>query len=203
MAREEAQPRPKVRRDRETRHGDKRDLSAISKASTQSNIVKNGIFANGIDGWQPSRIRVLDGQSKSEKDPEMLAFEKSDGVGDPKGCLHVRLRKMGKGYACWTTGAVARLGKPAPKGAKIKVSFHARTISGARRLTARRLMGGSGMKPVTLTEEWQHFEGGWTLGYGTPFIVFALLPPEFVAQQYVQQGEFLLDNVTVEQDSRE
>jgi|ETNmetMinimDraft_26_1059896.scaffolds.fasta_scaffold01752_4 hypothetical protein len=202
MTREEAQARPKVRSDRETRSGDRHNLLAISKASTQSNIVKNGNFTDGIDGWQPSRIRVIDGQSKSEKDPEMLAFEKSDGVGDPEGCLHVRLRKMGKGYACWTTGAVARFGKPAPKGAKIKVSFDARTISGARRLTARRLMGGSGMKPVTLTEEWQHFEGGWTLGYDTPFIVFALLPPEFVAQQYVQQGEFLLDNVAVEQDSR-
>ena len=170
---------------------------APDKPSPQ-NLLKNGDFSGGIAGWSVSKLRHDDKETRPEKAPDMVAFNDTDGVGRPKGCLRVRLRNVGQGYCSWETGAVASFNRSALKGAELKVSFHARSVSGARRLSLRRLMGGGGMEPVTLSEQWQRYEGGWRLGYDTPFIVFALLPPEHVVKQYVQQGEFLLDNVSVE-----
>lgn len=170
-------------------------------AGDGENLVPNGTFDSDIKGVWKGVLEVE--KTDDSADVPEITFVEDDGVGDSKGCMKVALRKFdGKDVAPWTAGARVILKDTIPENTPAKVTFSAKSLDGSWKLLVIRPGGGSKGEAVELSQEWQQFEVTFFSElYGTPVLMFTLIPPTGPAS-HVENGEFLLDDVSVTVESK-
>ena len=150
------------------------------------NLVVNGTFDSGIEGWRA--------WSDNADALPSISFVADDGVGDKKGCLKVSFDKSAGDMVPWTLGAIMNFSQQQPPNFKVKISFSAKSLKGSRKLLISRPSGGGATEAVEMTDKWQQFEVQFSSKFETPFLAFAIIDP---SSGKVDKGEFLLDNVSI------
>ncbi len=160
--------------------------AVANTASGAENLVTNGNFDKGTEGWL--------GVKQHTPGPEFISLEANDGVGDTKGCLKVSFASVDDTCVPWMTGALLTLKESVPPNCKMKISFSAKSLKGSRNLVVHRSSGGGSTAIAKLSDQWQEFELFLTSKHETPIILFSIVGEQGGA---VEKGEFLLDNVSV------
>jgi hypothetical protein len=160
--------------------------AVANTASGAENLVTNGNFDKGTEGWR--------GFKKDANVPEFISLEANDGVGDTKGCLKVSFANVDDTCAPWVTGALLTLKESVPSNCKMKISFSAKSLKGSRNLVVHRNAGGGSTEIAKMSDQWQQFDLFLTSKHETPFILFSIVGEQGGS---VEKGEFLLDNVSV------
>lgn len=167
-------------------------------AHAGENLVKNSDFENGIDDWYGMK---LSSEDKPTKDNSILLWEKNDTFENSKGCLRVNLNKISSSekWLSHNSGAVCKFNNSVPKDTIVKISFYAKSISGSKFLNVNRKWGGE-HKTFEISDKWNKYEFETSFSYDTGEIVFNLVGKILGEKDivYIEKGEFLIDNVSVE-----
>lgn len=176
------------------------DSPTNPEAESVDNLLDNGGFEEGLDGWS----FILSSNQKDDsgaalpakgRTEELLSWEKGGAQGS-KGCLKVTMPPAEKpALTPWSTGAVCGWRTKIGTAETIRVSFEAKGAEGGEILALSCLYGAApgtkGGGSVTLESGWKKFEV--LLGGPWKNIVFALVTP----QGNCDEGDFWIDNVVV------
>lgn len=179
-------------------------LIAVSLATVvaQDNMLENGNFENG--SWEPTWTGVYynfsDGgnEQKQIRSEEMLSLETADTPDKSGGALRVTLSPSAQPerQMSHNAGAQCVVSATIPANIPVKISFDAKLIEGPPFLMVDRTWSGN-PTVFELSDQWQHFETTLTLPNETPSFLFSLVSQNAQNIQPIQDGIFLLDNVTI------
>lgn len=166
-------------------------------AHAQFNFILNGDFDKTIEPWFGQTLEVKGDIEKLVGVTGMLVRETKDTPDKSAGALKVtikndpshRSRSHNSGAICKLTGVI-----PADK--TVRVTFFAKSLSGARVLSVHRLWGG-GADTALIGEKWERLELTVRSSFDTDGFVFSLVPETSAGIQELVDGAFLLDNVSV------
>lgn len=177
--------------------------TGIIELLADGNLVRNGNFEDGIEGWK----YVVENGRATLFVPELLAWEQKDTAGGSKGSLKVTIpspdtiaEKTG-GYRQKThgSGTACPLQMSIKAGENIKVRFAAKSLDGSTWLHVCRHNEGKSAAVVELESDWKTFEVTLLLDYDTAALLFGLVKNSSrnTAIEDMVEGTFLLDNVEV------
>jgi len=172
-------------------------IPAIGGLERPTEVV-NSDFERDISpwyGWKPS----ADGTDALA--PEMVSRLTGDTPDGLQGALRVSIVcDPHRTYLSHCTGAVCPFRENAPAGSTLRISFYAKSISGARWLNVFRLAGGADPVQVQLEPTWRHYQVDMPLGWITPatsVVVFNSVSQPGCTVLPLADGVFLLDQVRV------
>jgi len=157
----------------------------------------NGDFEKTIAPWYGQKLEIKGDLENVVGAPELLAHETMDTADKSAGALKVTIKKdPSHQYRSHNSGAICKLSGIIPAGKAAKVTFAAKSLSGARILSIHRLWGG-GSDTALLDEKWEKHELTLRSEHDTDGFVFSLVPQSSTGIQELTDGDFLLDNVRV------